>query len=458
MQDTDEGTYFGDVQTASVKRHIAKDSNNEKLYNASMMEMIGHLSKDNKETYLKHAQPLQKYIDAKDEFDFKHNNYTTTENVDKTPDEKVRRLQRELNEAGYTDKFGQRLKEDGIYAGKTAYAGDNYKADNPNVSKYSAVQNDKKFSVKDLSKEDIEKIGKYVYENDYDPTVLALSFTDDGKVESYPTTVNASGPMASIYKPATNILQDNIELVKSIPTSNIEENFDYNTRLSYNQNYSYNVQILQKKLSELGYLNMSNGGWGYFGPKTLEAVNKYKKDKNLGNTGKDEGIVGKDTWKSLGLIYRTQEDIDAGVTVVTIDGKQYKDVSIPINRALNRDKKIFMENADDLDWFKEQVGDDGPWNIKKYDEGVYTWEETIGSSFPGYDETMILYGHKVTVEDIGNITYGYLGKAAKLTDAILYVGSAYNDFKNHWFSNFDGENRDRYWIGVGIEWYKSTTK
>ena len=130
MQDTDEGTYFGDVQTASVKRHLAKDSNNEKLYNASMMEMIGHLSKDNKETYLKHAQPLQKYIDAKDEFDFKHNNYTTTENVDKTPDEKVRQLQRELNEAGYTDKFGQKLKEDGIYAGKTAYAGDNYKADN----------------------------------------------------------------------------------------------------------------------------------------------------------------------------------------------------------------------------------------------------------------------------------------------------------------------------------------
>jgi len=30
-----------------------------------MMEMIGHLSKNNKETYLKHAQPLQKYIDAK---------------------------------------------------------------------------------------------------------------------------------------------------------------------------------------------------------------------------------------------------------------------------------------------------------------------------------------------------------------------------------------------------------
>ena len=129
MQDADEGTSFENVQTASVKRHLANDANDNKLYNVSMMELIGHLSKDNKETYLKHAQPLQKYIDAKDEFDFKHNNYTTTKNIDTTPDEKVRQLQRELNEAGYTDKFGQRLKEDGVYAGKTAYADDSMKAD-----------------------------------------------------------------------------------------------------------------------------------------------------------------------------------------------------------------------------------------------------------------------------------------------------------------------------------------
>ena len=106
MKDADEGTNFADVQTASVKRHLANDVNDEKLLNASVMEMIGHLSKDNKEPYLKHSQPLQKYIDVKDEFDFKHNNYTTTENVDITPDENVRQLQRELNESGYTDKFG----------------------------------------------------------------------------------------------------------------------------------------------------------------------------------------------------------------------------------------------------------------------------------------------------------------------------------------------------------------
>ena len=65
-------------------------------------------NKKSKETYLKHIQPLKTYIDAKDEFDFKNNNYTTTKNADKTPDEKVRTLQRELNEAGYTNKFRQK--------------------------------------------------------------------------------------------------------------------------------------------------------------------------------------------------------------------------------------------------------------------------------------------------------------------------------------------------------------
>jgi len=216
MADADEGTYFGDVQTASVKRHLAKDSNNEKLYNASMMELIGHLSKDNKETYLKHALPLQKYIDAKDEFDFKHNNYTTTDNVDKTPDEKVRQLQRELNESGYTDKFGQRLKEDGIYAGKTAYADDNYKADNPNSSNnynYSYKtpnitthtnnisekdnQNNKKFfSAEDLTYEDYLKIAEYLGYDEDDLDVVKIDITDDGKIK-VPQMVAGVNPMVS---------------------------------------------------------------------------------------------------------------------------------------------------------------------------------------------------------------------------------------------------------------------
>ena len=152
MKDADEGTSFENVQTASVKRNLAQDSNNDKLHQSALMEMIGHLSKENKEPYLKHSQPLQKYIDVKDEFDFKQNNYTTTKNINTTPDENVRQLQRELNEAGYTDKFGQSLKEDGIYAGKTAYADDSKKADNmlkntTTNDNYSTITNSKQYDV-----------------------------------------------------------------------------------------------------------------------------------------------------------------------------------------------------------------------------------------------------------------------------------------------------------------------
>ena len=71
MRDADEGTSFENVLTASVKRHLAQDSNNDKLHQSALMEMIGHLSRENKELYLKHIQPLQKYIDAKDEFDIR---------------------------------------------------------------------------------------------------------------------------------------------------------------------------------------------------------------------------------------------------------------------------------------------------------------------------------------------------------------------------------------------------
>ena len=48
MKDADNGTKFEDVQTASVKWKLANDSNNKKLSNIAMKEMIGHLSKENK--------------------------------------------------------------------------------------------------------------------------------------------------------------------------------------------------------------------------------------------------------------------------------------------------------------------------------------------------------------------------------------------------------------------------
>ncbi len=136
MKDAEPGTNFTDVQTASVKRSLAKDANDKGLYNSAVMEMIGLLSTENKDPYLSQSQPLQTYIDAKDKFDFLRNNYTTTKNIDQTPDENVRQLQRGLNAEGYTDKMGQPLKEDGVFGGKTAYALDTSRA---NISKIGSI-------------------------------------------------------------------------------------------------------------------------------------------------------------------------------------------------------------------------------------------------------------------------------------------------------------------------------
>ena len=51
------------------------------------------------------------------------------------------------------------------------------------------------------------------------------------------------------------------------------------------------VALLQKSLEILGYLD-TEGNYGYFGEKTLEAVNQYKKDKKLDNQGENYGKIG----------------------------------------------------------------------------------------------------------------------------------------------------------------------
>ncbi|AUG56658.1 glucosaminidase domain-containing protein [Acetivibrio saccincola] len=73
--------------------------------------------------------------------------------------------------------------------------------------------------------------------------------------------------------------------------------------LSYNPNvYSEEVLMLQKRLNEIyagvsGYKKIKEDG--YFGPETLEAVNRYKEEYGLWNFGEYEGKVGETTWNHL---------------------------------------------------------------------------------------------------------------------------------------------------------------
>ncbi len=66
--------------------------------------------------------------------------------------------------------------------------------------------------------------------------------------------------------------------------------------------YSDDVKRMQQRLNELGYLD-ANGNKldedGYFGDKTLEAVNRFKEDHQLWNHDEYAGKVGQTTWEYL---------------------------------------------------------------------------------------------------------------------------------------------------------------
>ena len=65
-----------------------------------------------------------------------------------------------------------------------------------------------------LTYEDYIRIAEYLGYNEDDLDVVKLDITNDGKVATYPTTVNASGHMGPVYEPVANILNntDNIKV------------------------------------------------------------------------------------------------------------------------------------------------------------------------------------------------------------------------------------------------------
>lgn len=121
------------------------------------------------------------------------------------------------------------------------------------------------------------------------------------------------------------------------------------------------------------------------------------------------------------MVYLTDDDIDAGVTIHTIGKKQYKDVSVPIDNALAEIEPVAESKwAVDFPWFVSQVNHNAPWDIKREDP----WNKTIKSTYPGsYDTQVIYHGIIVTPEYLGNYTYGYIGRAMGLGNEILHMGS-----------------------------------
>ena len=63
------------------------------------------------------------------------------------------------------------------------------------------------------------------------------------------------------------------------------------------------IKLLQDALVYLGHMTEEekSTGYGIFGPRTLRAVNAFKTEMGLGNSGEYEGVVGEQTWRYLNL-------------------------------------------------------------------------------------------------------------------------------------------------------------
>lgn len=72
-----------------------------------------------------------------------------------------------------------------------------------------------------------------------------------------------------------------------------------------------------------------------------------------------------------------------------------------------------------IDDFIRKVKPEGPWDIKLRD----AWEATIGTKFPGQNTTVIYHGQKTTAHELGNYTYGVIGRAYGFPVDVLILGS-----------------------------------
>lgn len=172
-------------------------------------------------------------------------------------------------------------------------------------------------------------------------------------------------------------------------------------------------------------------------------INKNN-DFSYNNT--EQEIPDKETYDKM-MADLSDYDKKCGITLVYIDGKWYYDYSTPINNRLKESLEEFQKHhvssyeeyiekygttfytpnptswysgvLGSFWWFRDQVNHNAPWDIKREEP----WQTQFGNMrYPDADETMIVNGEKMTREDMGNYTYGYLGSAMGIDDTTLYWG------------------------------------
>ena len=136
-----------------------------------------------------------------------------------------------------------------------------------------------------------------------------------------------------------------------------------------------------------------------------------------------------------------------------------RDVTDDVNAALDLATKEGRERALSVcsleDWtakslvFYHLVNHNAPWDIKCKS----SWEETIGTTYPGSDQTVVIYeGHYYTPEILGNYTFGALGRAYGFGLSSLFIGSEYAaGFPKRGTFEFSNEMAD--WLFIANGYY-----
>ena len=88
------------------------------------------------------SPPVGYYLDRHDGIDYQNGRYTTNKYTEEHFDPEVYLEQKQLNAAGYTDKFGNPLTEDGIFGPNTQWVADTVKGTVPNLTYNDPLQSD----------------------------------------------------------------------------------------------------------------------------------------------------------------------------------------------------------------------------------------------------------------------------------------------------------------------------
>ena len=141
------------------------------------------------------------------------------------------------------------------------------------------------------------------------------------------------------------------------------------------------------------------------------------------------------------------EEVDRALEEAIAIGREFRDNAnsekYDIVERVRREKALY----EDFYW---RVKRDAQWDIKRKDP----WTGTIGTPYPGARTMPVVYhGHVLTLEDLGNLTYGILGRERGIPLIVLIGGSYYAADFPIFGSESENEFNDWQYIYYGYEFY-----